>query len=204
MLLDFFHANLIYRRRVKILSSSVSALIDSSDLKSFRLLDVGCGDGLIAKLIMGGKKDISVTGCDVLVRSRRHIPVQGFDGIRLPYADNSFDGVLFVDVLHHTLSPFELLKEAVRVSQRYIFIKDHLLNGPLAFYKLKFMDWVGNSKLGVSLPYNYWSEVQWRDAFKMLNLDAEEWNRSLKLYPWPFDYIFGGIMQFAVRVKKIL
>jgi len=189
-------------RKVKILAAHISALIAPPVPARFQVLDVGCGDGLIDKLIMDSGNNVSITGCDVLVRSKTHIPVQEFDGRHLPYADNSFDGVLFSDVLHHTLNPFELLKEAARVSRQYIFIKDHLLEGPLAFHRLKFMDWVGNSRFGVSLPYNYWSEVQWRDAFKALDLDIKEWNGSLKLYPWPFDYCFGRTLQFITKVEK--
>ena len=44
------------------------------------MLDVGCGDGLIARLIRERRSDIHLRGLDVQVRERTYIPVERFDG----------------------------------------------------------------------------------------------------------------------------
>ena len=77
---------------------------------------------------------------------------------------------MFIDVLHHTSDPRVLQREAARVSRRWIIIKDHARTGLGAGPTLRFMDWVGNARYGVALPYNYWRESQWNQAFAGLNL----------------------------------
>src|SRR5258708_4583485 len=90
-----------------------------------RILDVGCGDGLISATLQAARPDLTVCGIDVLRRDSTHIPVEMFDGRRIPYDDDSFDIVLFSDVLHHTDDPTVLLCEARRVATCGVLIKDH-------------------------------------------------------------------------------
>lgn len=155
------HNSLVFKRRTRVLSEKLAALMPDNA----RLLDIGCGDGTINKLISQFRPDLTISGTDLIVRPETHIPVEQFDGITLPYGDNSVDTTLFVDVLHHTDDPEILLKEAARVSRRYVIIKDHRRDGFLAGPTLRFMDWVGKKPHGIPLPYNYWSEEQWRAAF---------------------------------------
>ena len=91
-----------------------------------------------------------------------------------------------MDVLHHTSNARILLREAARVSRRYIVIKDHPLEGPFAKATLQAMDWIGNYGHDVVLPYNYLSEQEWREYFRDTNLSPEHWTESLGLYPFPF------------------
>jgi SAM-dependent methyltransferase len=102
------------------------------------------------------------------VRERSHIPVAPFDGQVIPYGDASFDGVMFVDVLHHTQDQIILLREAARVARKVIVIKDHSLNGLFAGPTLRLMDKIGNARHGVALPYNYWPRQKWLNTFEML------------------------------------
>lgn len=196
-LLERIHDGYVYGRRVDVLTRQLSELIP----QGARVLDVGCGDGLIAHSVAGHRPDITVEGVDVLVRPRTHIPVTAFDGRRLPHPDKSFDAVMFVDVLHHTEDPLVLLRDAARVVRKAVVIKDHTLNGFLAGPTLRFMDWVGNARHGVVLPYNYWPEDRWREAFAALNWSIAHWQRSLKLYPWPANWIFERSLHFVARLE---
>jgi 2-polyprenyl-3-methyl-5-hydroxy-6-metoxy-1,4-benzoquinol methylase len=130
-----------------------------------RILDVGCGDGLIGEMVMAARPEASIQGIDIFLRPQLRIRVLEYDGIRIPHSDQSFDVVLLLDVLHHTTDPMSLLREARRVSQKFIIIKDHNRDGLGAGSLLRFMDWVGNAPHGVVLPYNYWSSGQWRSAY---------------------------------------
>src|SRR5690349_7501457 len=112
--------------------------------KDATVLDIGCGDGRLAELLMGRRADVRITGVDVLLRPNLRIPVKHFDGAHLPFDDASFDCALLVDVLHHTDDPLVLLREAQRVARRAIVVKDHTLSGTGARATLAFMDWVGN------------------------------------------------------------
>ena len=121
------HGELVFARRVRVLSERLAALLP----QAATVLDVGCGDGTMACAIGARRADVAITGIDVLVRPRTKIPVQAFDGRRLPCADDSVDAVMFVDVLHHTNDPDVLLAEARRVARRAIIIKDHTKDGVL-------------------------------------------------------------------------
>jgi hypothetical protein len=109
---------------------------------------------------------------------------------------------MFVDVLHHTLDPMLLLKEAVRVAAKEIIIKDHNRNGFLAGVTLRFMDWVGNARYGVALPYNYWPKEKWGEAFSLLDLTVVRINTKIGLYPWPASVVFGRGLHFVAKVRK--
>ena len=92
------------------------------------------------------------------------------------------------------------LRESKRVGQEAILIKDHTRNGLLAAQRLRFMDWVGNARHGVMLPYNYWAEENWRKELENLGLCIEHWVDDLDLYPWWADWLFGSSLQFIARV----
>jgi SAM-dependent methyltransferase len=195
-LIDRVHGNYVANRRARLLSDHLAKIIPDR----FLMLDVGCGDGLIARLISERRTDIHLRGLDVLVRERTHIPVEHFDGKVIPYDDASFDGVMFVDVLHHTHDPMVLLREATRVARQAIVIKDHMLHGLLAGATLRAMDWVGNSRYEVSLPYNYWTKQEWLEAFHDLGVKIASWTTSLGLYPWPTSCVFDRSLHFVARL----
>jgi SAM-dependent methyltransferase len=148
-LIERIHAEYVHNRRVRVLRDHLVVLIP----QDARALDVGCGDGLLDHLILQERPDIELRGIDTLVREQTHIPVDAFDGLVIPHANASCDVVMFVDVLHHTEEPLVLLREAVRVARKAIVIKDHTRNGFLAASTLHFLDWVGNARHGVTLPY---------------------------------------------------
>jgi SAM-dependent methyltransferase len=195
-LFEDIHADLIEHRRARALSNRLADIIPDR----FAVLDVGCGDGLIGRLIGEKRTDIQLRGLDVLVRERTYIPVERFNGEVIPYEDASFDGVMFVDVLHHTHDPMVLLREATRVARKAVVIKDHTLEGLLAGPTLRAMDWIGNARYGVSLPYNFWTKREWLDAFNELEVEVGSWISNLGLYPWPAGYLFDRSLHFVARL----
>jgi hypothetical protein len=58
------------------------------------------------------------------------------------------------------------------------------------------MDWVGNARQGVALPYNYWSLAKWHRVFDKLGLSINSWESNLMLYPPPADLILGRSLHF--------
>jgi SAM-dependent methyltransferase len=121
-------------------------------------------------------------------------------GRTIPYENRSFDGVMFVDVLHHTADAMILLREASRIARKMIVIKDHTLDGLLAAQTLRLMDKVGNARYGVSLPYNYWPKQRWLDAFDTLGLQIGVWTTNLGIYPWPPSWVFDRSLHFFARL----
>lgn len=195
-LLDRLHGDHVHARRVRVLSDHIAPLLP----QGARVLDVGCGDGLLAGRILDKRPDISITGIDVLVRPSTRIRVEPFDGSRIPSDDGSVDVVMFVDVLHHVDDPVSLLREARRAATTAIVIKDHTRDGLLAGTTLRLMDWVGNARHGVALPYNYWARQEWLDVCAELGLSVGVWRTDLRLYPWPASWIFDRSLHFIARV----
>ena len=135
--------------------------------------------GRFVHLVLERRPDLTIRGIDPLVRTGTHIPVAAFDGKTLPFADNSWDTVMFCDVLHHTLEPITLLREAVRVARISLVIKDHNADG---------------------LPCNYLTAAEWRRAFADLGLRPVETRERLALYPWWADPVFGRSLHFIARL----
>jgi SAM-dependent methyltransferase len=107
---------------------------------------------------------------------------------------------MFVDVLHHTDDPEVLIAEAARVARRSIVIKDHTKDGLLAGRTLAFMDWVGNARHGVALPYNYWPRRRWQEMADRRGLRVERWIDRLGLYPWWARWVFERKLHFVARL----
>jgi SAM-dependent methyltransferase len=190
------HGQVVHGRRMRRIVHALALLIEPG----WSVCDLGCGDGSIGHCLAQSVPDLSVSGFELHPREETHIPVQAFDGLRLPVEDDAFDAVILVDVLHHTDDPMILLTEARRVARRAIVLKDHRTSRPLADSTLRFMDWVGNRSHGVPLPYNYWPEERWSTAWKDLGLRVDTYRTRLDLYPWPARWLFESGLQFVARL----
>jgi len=198
MIVDALHRRFVFGRRVRILADRIAPLLP----KDSTILDVGCGDGRVAESVMHRRPDVRTTGVDVLARRHARINVQLFDGAHLPFGDGAFDVAMFVDVLHHTDDPTVLLREAHRVA-KYVILKDHTLRGVGARATLAAMDWIGNAHHGVRLPYNYWTDERWREAFVDVGLEIVHWESALHMYPLPFSWTFDRHLHFIAVLSRL-
>jgi ubiquinone/menaquinone biosynthesis C-methylase UbiE len=196
-LLEHIHRAYVHGRRASVLRDHLAEVLP----KNATVLDVGCGDGVLAYLIMQKRPDVKIKGVDILGRTQTQIPVEWFDGEVIPYGDGSFEVTMFVDVLHHTLDPMILLHEAVRVARKAVIIKDHTCDGLLDDLTLRLMDQVGNARHGVALPYNYWSQQKWFEAVDTLGLRITTWKKDLGLYPRPARWLFDRSLHFVSRLE---
>ncbi len=194
---ESLHARHVFGRRIRVLAGHFANLAP----QNASVLDVGCGDGQLDKVLLAQRPDLCLEGIDVLVRPDTAIPVRPFDGDTIPNADKSVDVVMFVDVLHHTEDPMILLKEAARVARHAVLIKDHTRDGLFASGTLRFMDHIGNARHGVVLPYNYWPKARWHAAFGTIDLAIDRWISKLGLYPWPASAIFERELHFITQLK---
>lgn len=197
-LVETVHEQYAKDRRARVLARHFAELVP----EGASVLDVGTGDGRIAAEVQAMRPDIRLSGLEYQVRDDCAIPVEAFDGERLPYGDESFDYVSFLDVLHHTLDPMILLREAVRVARRGLVIKDHLRKGLFAAATLRFMDSVGNRRFGIDLPNTYLSLAEWEDTLRPLGLESGEWRAALGIYPAWANWVFGRGLHFFARLEK--
>jgi ubiquinone/menaquinone biosynthesis C-methylase UbiE len=193
------HRLLIMNRRVNKIASHLTEFIPKNIIS---ILDVGAGSGEVAKAICQLRPELIISGVDVKIREKTFIPITKYDGSRLPFEDNTFDLIIAVDILHHCVDPVAMLKECVRVSKKWVIIKDHICETRLDWILLRLMDWIGNSFHGVVLPYNYLSSSEWESLFNQTGLKIIRNRRHLALYPMPFDLIFGSSLHCLFLLKK--
>ena len=100
-------------------------------LKPRRVLDVGAGNGSVLQRYMDGglgeeirAVEISESGLVELRKrqSARFVEALPFDGVRIPYPDDSFDLVVLSHVLEHVEHPRLLLHEIRRVA-RHVYVE---------------------------------------------------------------------------------
>lgn len=190
------HGRAVFSRRVRVLAGRLAPLLPPG-----RVLDVGCGDGNVARALLALRPDLAIEGFDVLERPRAEIPVRRFDGRRLPLPDRAAAAVLLVDVLHHADDAAALLAECARVAA-VVVVKDHLSRSGLDERILAFMDWVGNAPHGVVLPYRYFSPASWREGVSRAGLTETARDGVPGLYPFPFSLLFGRGLHFVARLER--
>lgn len=116
---------MVERLNRKILGSIGEMLGD----KPFRILDAGCGEGYIDKLLIDRFPNSVITGlkftAEAIAVAKVNNPtvdyVQG-DICDMPFEDNSFDLVICTEVLEHLPNPDKALKELIRISNSNLLI----------------------------------------------------------------------------------
>lgn len=151
-------------------------------VRNKRILDVGMGDGTIAKQI---QKDYNadIIGIDVIDYNKTGVPLIIYDGKRINFKENNFDVVLIVEVLHHCNDVLSVLKEAKRVTKDKIIIFEDIYTSEMHKMITYIYDYIMNIRHAVNTPFNFRDKKGWIDIFKKLDLKLIE----IKSYPYnPF------------------
>ncbi|MCA9405721.1 MAG: glycosyltransferase, partial [Candidatus Omnitrophica bacterium] len=120
---------LVHRSRIRLFSGSsrdlqykAHFLTDTAaglltDAPKGSVLDLGCGRGLLSKKIhdMG----FAVTAADMKRDRFKHLDVIQFQNVNLdqplPFDDDSFDYIFFLEVVEHLKNPYQVVKEISRI-----------------------------------------------------------------------------------------
>jgi len=197
---------LIYRyffvkRRINVLAKHISSYLPKE--KPLKGLDVGCGSGELAYLVQQKCPNVQIQGVDIIIRENiSTIKIDKFDGLKIPFENNSFDFVILVDVLHHTEKQIELMNECVRLAKEFIIIKDHIYNNWYDRTWLGFRDYIGNRPAKVPLPYKYLSEKDWDILYKKINVSPDSYLEILDIYPKFLSILFPNNLDFMARIRK--
>ncbi len=121
---------------------------------------MGAGDCLLDRYLMD-QLGCEVVPVDVGDSNQTSLPLTVYDGHRLPFADDSFDVVLLIFVLHHTRDPRAVLSEAKRVCRRHVIVFEDI---NLTFWdRLVFrgfhhlIQWTHN----IGRPFHIWPPERW-------------------------------------------
>jgi SAM-dependent methyltransferase len=167
------------------------------------LLDIGCGDGVNTLTLATQAGAKRIVGVDILVRPTAVIEVHPYDGVHLPFPDRSFDAVTIVDVLHHCGDPNAVMREAIRVADKVVAVKDHFAYGPLTHKLLHMIDLVGNAKDGIPSPGNYFEPQQWVEMIEKAGgrIAALDW--PLKTHDFPWKLAGWPQLQFTAKIVPV-
>lgn len=111
----YYYDEFASQRKVKIILEEIK-----KQKVSGRILDVGCGGGLLDRII-AQKLKTNVIGCDISqsllkkLPDNKNVKLVSADAFKLPLKDNSFKYVLCSEVLEHFENPQIVLKEIYRV-----------------------------------------------------------------------------------------
>ena len=136
----------------RALKKTLFAEIEKLGLRSFSVLDVGCGSGELLRMIgefaAKAGRDASLIGLDLnpisteitKVWSKGVAPIDSIQGdaFQLPFSDNSFDYAISSLFFHHLTDEqiIEVLNEMSRVARRGLVVID-LHRDPVAFVGYK-------------------------------------------------------------------
>lgn len=167
--------------RAKLVTESYADWLKKND----RVLDVGCGDGILTEILINAFA-IKVTGCDIDNYLRKSLPFVPMNKeFQLPFREKSFDVVMFNDTLHHMITSHQdkLLKEAFRVSDRVLIFEDEpTLTGTVA-------DWTINKFHSVRMPVTltFRSHFKWIKLFESLGAEYD-FREVRKQFFYPFTH----------------
>src|SRR5260370_35612755 len=106
------HRYFVFERRTRVLAELLAAQIP----QGASVLDIGCGDGAIASLIVQGRPDISIQGVEFLVRHECQIESPGCARSSLPFPAAALDRLLVRNFVPPTVNTGILDREATRCS----------------------------------------------------------------------------------------
>jgi SAM-dependent methyltransferase len=141
-----------------------------------RVLDYGCGTGLISRWL-AREANVKPTMADMVEyrnRSRDFPFLRMEDPFHVPAEAASFDTVLLLFALHH--NPYEaqpkVIAEAARLARRRLIVFEDTPMGRVALACYLFWDKLLNLRHGVPTPFTFRSAGEWLEVFSEHDLIA--------------------------------
>jgi ubiquinone/menaquinone biosynthesis C-methylase UbiE len=135
-----------------------------------RVLDLGGGWGFYAAPLK--KRGHEPLVLDVLTPGYQKAPVMLYDGLRIPFPDQSFDVTILVTMLHHVPDPEALLKEVQRVTRHRVVVVEDLYHHALGRFWTICRDRILNVEF-TAHPHQFRKDGEWREFFKMAGFSVD-------------------------------
>ncbi len=181
-----------------------------------KLLDFGCGDGIIVEMLSPLLPNWEFTGVDVSEESIRVAKEKGierskwvtFDGFKLPFEDNSFEVIFVANVFHHIEHKNHqgLIAEFIRILKKggRVFFFEHNPYNPVTRHIVNTCPFDEDAVL---LPPAYAKSLYRNGGFGTVNLNYVLFFPRHKLFSlfWPLENVLkwlplGG--QYFITATK--
>ncbi|MDR3678532.1 MAG: class I SAM-dependent methyltransferase [Flavipsychrobacter sp.] len=197
-----FIANLpIYKKLTQKRSQKFADYLSKLIPDNSSVLDFGCGNMYTAVELLKTLPNLKVTGLDVVkdqnlddkFLSDKRLSFKLLTTKEIPFPDNTFDVVVALATMHHTVDPEYYLSELKRIIKPtgcIILIEEmylHLLDKAW----ISSQDWLLNKmKAGVPVPLNFRSHKHYLNEFKKqgLKIVFEDGIRSSVTYMHVYVY----------------
>lgn len=106
------------------------------------ILDVGCGDGSIDRLLAEASPKRSITGVDLeaheqwKIKKPKNLTFKAASIEKLPFKEKTFDIVMIKDVLHHLPDPEAALHEIAKYAKKQVVIIEANRYNPISYVRM--------------------------------------------------------------------
>ncbi len=124
------------KESIEIRNRNQAAMLSDRVKPGESVLDVGCGTAYLTKTVeevLGAE----VTGLDVQDFRLAQVPFKQFDGLTIPFPDQSFDHIILSFTLHHCQDPQRMVEQCRRVARRSIMAFEDLPSGRFGEIQVK-------------------------------------------------------------------
>jgi len=135
------------------------------------VLDIGCGLGYQARDIQR-KKQVTVTGIDVVDYTDSDFECKLFDGAHIPFPNQSFDVSYLAYVLHHAEKPIKLLSDALRVTKKRVIILEDTPRNDFDRLLDAYHGWSFNKFYHLKHKSVFRTRKQWETIFKEFRVNS--------------------------------
>lgn len=156
---------------------------------SKRILDIGCSKGNVISMYPDKMEGIDIDEKAIYIANRKGLKVQYADVTkRLPFPDNSFDGIFCSQLIEHLYEPLELLKEVRRILKKdstAVFITPDYIKTSRKYHK------------------GFWSDYTHKTPFIPESLKKISYDAGFKIhkiYPYPGKG-FRNLMRYNIITK---
>jgi ubiquinone/menaquinone biosynthesis C-methylase UbiE len=195
----FYDQPLVQRLTYRPVQDAVADVLRT--LRACRILDVGCGTGLLTARLARELQGAQVVGCDfshgMLQQAARHAPhlpwIQG-DAVRLPFRDASFDALVSTEAFHWFPDQGAAVAEFFRVLTPGGSALVALVNTPNETVRAAFR--AGSQLLGQ--PFDWPTTQRMRALFEGVGFGVETQRRLWRL---PAGLLLPPVLTVAVRPR---
>ena len=103
-----------------------------------------------------------------------------YDGVKIPFPDQSFDVTILVTMLHHVPDPRALFKEVQRVTRQKVVVVEDLYHHEIGRFWTLCRDRILNVEF-TEHPHQFRKDGEWRKFFNVAGFEVSSFK---SFYTW--------------------